>query len=103
MSLIPIDPAIFIRSLSEMLISTPRNITICTNWTSGSNEVTEFSVSKARDTLSEIVNRVAYRGERVVLNRHGKPVAALVSAADLKRLSEFEKAKSKTRARQRGR
>jgi prevent-host-death family protein len=49
-----------------------------------------LSVSDARDTLSDIVNRVAYSGERVMLHRHGKAVAALVSAADLELLSALE-------------
>ena len=49
-----------------------------------------LSVSDARDTLSDIVNRVAYSGERVMLHRHGKAVAALVSAADLELLAALE-------------
>ena len=49
-----------------------------------------LSVSDARETLSDIVNRVAYSGERVMLHRHGKPVAALVSAADLELLAALE-------------
>ncbi|WP_149182960.1 type II toxin-antitoxin system Phd/YefM family antitoxin [Streptomyces sp. TRM49041] len=32
------------------------------------------------------INRVVYGGERVVVTRHGKPLVALVSAADLERL-----------------
>ena len=51
----------------------------------------EISVSEARDSLSEIVNRVAYQGERVVLHRHGKTVAVLVSAADWDRLAALDK------------
>lgn len=49
-----------------------------------------LSVSVARETLSDIVNRVAYSGERVMLHRHGKPVAALVSAQDLELLAALE-------------
>jgi hypothetical protein len=33
-------------------------------------------------------------GERVVIERHGKPVAALVSLADLRRLEELEPRRS---------
>ncbi|MEU6487402.1 type II toxin-antitoxin system prevent-host-death family antitoxin [Streptomyces sp. NPDC046887] len=33
-----------------------------------------------------MINRVVYAGERVVVTRHGKPLVALVSAADLERL-----------------
>jgi prevent-host-death family protein len=61
-----------------------------------------LSISEARDTLAEIVNRVAYQGERVVLHRHGKPVAVLVPAADLERLSALETQKPPRRIRRRG-
>jgi prevent-host-death family protein len=64
--------------------------------------MTDLSISQARDSLSEIINRVAYRGERVVLRRHGKAVAALVSAADLERLAKFENASPSRRTRRRG-
>ncbi len=41
---------------------------------------------EAKTHLSEYLNRVAYRGERILVERHGKPVAALVSVEDLRRL-----------------
>lgn len=62
----------------------------------------ELSISQARETLAEVVNRVAYQGERVILHRHGKAVAALVSASDLKRLAELDSAQPSRRARRRG-
>ncbi|MGI8331809.1 type II toxin-antitoxin system Phd/YefM family antitoxin [Actinomadura scrupuli] len=40
-------------------------------------------MTEARKDLAELVNRVAYGGERIPLSRHGKVVAAIVSAADL--------------------
>jgi len=43
-----------------------------------------------RDSFSETLNRVAYKGERIVLERHGKPVAALVSVEDLALLESLE-------------
>lgn len=46
----------------------------------------EVPVTQARAELAELVNRVVYAGERVVLTRHGQPVAALISAGDLQRL-----------------
>lgn len=49
-----------------------------------------LSVAEARRTLAEALNQVAYAGERVILERHGKPVAALVSLDDLRRLEELE-------------
>lgn len=35
-------------------------------------------MSEARSQLSELVNRVRFGGEQIVLTRHGKGVAALV-------------------------
>ncbi|MCZ2523471.1 type II toxin-antitoxin system prevent-host-death family antitoxin [Streptomyces sp. SCUT-3] len=48
----------------------------------------EIPVTQARAELAELINRVVYGGERVVLTRHGKPLVALVSASDLERLQE---------------
>ena len=50
----------------------------------------EVPVTQARAELAELINRVVYGGERVVVTRHGKPLVALVSAADLRRLEEGE-------------
>ncbi|MBD9730285.1 type II toxin-antitoxin system Phd/YefM family antitoxin [Streptomyces sp. H28] len=50
----------------------------------------EIPVTQARAELADLTNRVVYGGERVVLTRHGKPLAALVSADDLRRLEELE-------------
>jgi prevent-host-death family protein len=46
--------------------------------------------SEARQKVSEILNEVAYGHERVMLQRHGKDVAALISAEDLQRFEELE-------------
>ncbi|MER5743153.1 type II toxin-antitoxin system Phd/YefM family antitoxin [Streptomyces sp. NPDC059913] len=48
----------------------------------------EIPVTQARAELAELINRVVYGGERVVVTRHGKPLVALVSAADLERLEQ---------------
>lgn len=50
----------------------------------------EIPVTQARAELADLINRVVYGGERVVVTRHGKPLVALVSAADLRRLEEAE-------------
>ncbi|NJQ01619.1 type II toxin-antitoxin system Phd/YefM family antitoxin [Streptomyces zingiberis] len=50
----------------------------------------EIPVTQARAELAELINRVVYGGERVVVTRHGKPLVALVSAADLERLESAE-------------
>lgn len=49
----------------------------------------EIPVTQARAELAELINRVVYGGERVVVTRHGKPLVALVSAADLERLEDL--------------
>lgn len=48
----------------------------------------EIAVTQARDVLADLVNRVAYGNERVILTRHGRPVAALVSPSDLAALEQ---------------
>ncbi|MFJ4200708.1 type II toxin-antitoxin system Phd/YefM family antitoxin [Streptomyces sviceus] len=50
----------------------------------------EIPVTQARAELADLINRVVYGGERVVVTRHGKPLVALVSAADLERLEESQ-------------
>ncbi|MFH8561618.1 type II toxin-antitoxin system Phd/YefM family antitoxin [Streptomyces sp. NPDC017988] len=52
----------------------------------------EIPVTQARAELAELINRVVYGGERVVVTRHGKPLVALVSAADLERLEALAEA-----------
>jgi len=47
-----------------------------------------LSVGEAKMRLSELMGRVAYRGERFLIERRGRPMAALVSADDLRRLEE---------------
>jgi prevent-host-death family protein len=49
-----------------------------------------LSITEARSDLAETVNRVAYGGERIQILKHGKPVAAIVSAEDLAVLIELE-------------
>jgi prevent-host-death family protein len=50
----------------------------------------EIPVTQARAEFAELINRVVYGGERVVVTRHGKPLVALVSAADLEFLEGAE-------------
>ena len=46
----------------------------------------EVTLEEMRTNLSDLAMRAGYGGERLVITRHGKPVAALVSIADLKQL-----------------
>ncbi|MFF7967700.1 type II toxin-antitoxin system Phd/YefM family antitoxin [Streptomyces sp. NPDC007903] len=50
----------------------------------------EIPVTQARAELADLINRVVYGSERVVVTRHGKPLVALVSAADLERLEALD-------------
>ncbi|MEV6618818.1 type II toxin-antitoxin system Phd/YefM family antitoxin [Streptomyces sp. NPDC051051] len=50
----------------------------------------EIPVTQARAELADLINRVVYGGERVVVTRHGKPLVALVSASDLERLDALD-------------
>ena len=54
--------------------------------------MTVISVSKLKDTLSEVLNRAAYGRERIVVASRGKPKAAVISVEDLKLLEELEDA-----------
>lgn len=50
----------------------------------------EMTVTQVRDQLSETINRVAYKGERIVVRRSGKVLVALIPLEDLALLEEFE-------------
>ena len=52
--------------------------------------MTKLDVTKARQAFAETVNQVAYKGERVLIQKHGKPVAALVPVADLELIEWME-------------
>ena len=52
--------------------------------------MTRVSASKAREELAETLNRVAYGGERIILERRGKNLAALVPMEDLELIRELE-------------
>lgn len=49
-----------------------------------------LSIVRFRQNMADPINRVSYTGERIVLERRGKKVAALVSMQDLARLEELE-------------
>ena len=46
----------------------------------------KIGITEARDSLSEVLNRVAYGGERYVVERRGKPLAAMISAVEYQEL-----------------
>ncbi len=47
-----------------------------------------LGVGEAKKRFSELMSRVVYRGERFLIRRRGRPMAALVSADDLARLEQ---------------
>ncbi len=47
-------------------------------------------LADARDSLGDLVNRASYGGERVLISKRGKPVAALVSLEALMALEAYE-------------
>jgi prevent-host-death family protein len=42
----------------------------------------EVSVAEAKRYLSDLLGRVAYRGERITISKRGKPMAMLVPAEE---------------------
>ena len=52
--------------------------------------MTKLAATALRSAFADTINRVAYKGERIALERHGKTVAALVSAEDLELLEALE-------------
>jgi prevent-host-death family protein len=49
-----------------------------------------LSVSEAREDFADLVNRVAYRGERVRVMRRGREVAAIVPIEDIELIERLE-------------
>lgn len=49
-----------------------------------------LSISEVREKLAEVTGRVRFTGERIVMQNHGKPVAALVPPSDLRALEALE-------------
>lgn len=45
---------------------------------------------EAKERFGELVNRVGYGRERVVIEKHGRPVAVLVSVKELEYLDRLE-------------
>ena len=48
------------------------------------------TVADAKNHFSDLLRRAEYGGERVIVERHGRPVAVIVSTDDLKRLESLE-------------
>lgn len=57
------------------------------------SRMAEHRISDARGSFSTTVNRVAFGGERVILTRHGRRVAAVVPIEDLELIEALEDAR----------
>jgi prevent-host-death family protein len=51
---------------------------------------TRLTITEAREDFAETLNRVAYRGERIILHRREKDMVAIISMEDLSLLEELE-------------
>jgi prevent-host-death family protein len=52
-------------------------------------DIAAVPITEARANLTDVVNRVIYRGERVTLTKNDKVVAAVISAEDLEVLNRL--------------
>jgi prevent-host-death family protein len=52
--------------------------------------MTHVGVTKLRSDAADIISRVQYKGERIILERHGKPAAALISIEELEFFERLE-------------
>lgn len=52
--------------------------------------MTRLTVSDVRDDFADVVNRVAYGGERIVIHRRGKDLVALVPVEDVAMIEALE-------------
>jgi prevent-host-death family protein len=51
---------------------------------------TRVSIGQVKRDISELVNRVSYAGERIILTSRGKPKAVLINIEDYERLLKSE-------------
>jgi prevent-host-death family protein len=49
-----------------------------------------ISAMQLRASIGDVLNRIQYLGERVVVERKGEPVAAIIGVADLRHLEALE-------------
>jgi prevent-host-death family protein len=52
--------------------------------------MTRIPASRARQQFSDTLNRVVYRGERIILARRGRDLAAIVPMDDFELIRELE-------------
>ena len=52
--------------------------------------MTPLSVTEARSHFADILNRVGYRGKRIILQKHDKNLVAIIPVEDLELLEAIE-------------
>lgn len=52
--------------------------------------MSKYSTAKARQDFAEIVNKVAYGKERIIVTRQGKDFVAIICIDDMKLLEKIE-------------
>lgn len=52
--------------------------------------MTKVTATALKNRIGETLNEVEFRGERVILQRKGRPAAAIIPIADLRLLEELE-------------
>ena len=56
--------------------------------------------TQARANLQSLISRAEYKGERILIQRHGKPVVAIIGLEDLRRLEALDDAVDSAELRQ---
>jgi len=54
------------------------------------DETVSMTVAEVRENFAEVLNRIAYSGERIGVSRHGKVLAVMVPIEDLEALEAYE-------------
>ena len=52
--------------------------------------MTKMATTRARADFADVVNRAAHKGERILLSRNGKNVAAIVPVEDVALLEKLD-------------
>ncbi|MBA7674372.1 hypothetical protein ES703_82586 [subsurface metagenome] len=52
-----------------------------------------ISVAEAKSHFSEYISKVAYADKRIIITKRGKPIAALVSVEEIKKLKSSKEVK----------
>lgn len=61
------------------------------------------SISDAKSHLSELVGRMMYAGDHIVIERHGKSVAAMIPIEDYNEFERIKREKERQTSAQDGR